>query len=47
MLQARELVPVVTLESLHAVKVDSGIVGKSNAAHATALGKAILAWLPE
>ena len=46
-LQARELIPVVTLESLHAVKVDSGIVGKSNAAHATALGKAILAWLPE
>ncbi len=46
-LQARELVPVMTLESMHAVKVDSGIIGKSNAAHATALGKAILAWLPE
>lgn len=46
-LQGRELVTVAKLDSLHAVKVDSGFVGKSNAAHATALGKAILAWLPE
>jgi len=46
-IQARELVTVAKLDSLHAVKVDSGFAGKSNAAHATAGGKAILAWLPE
>jgi IclR family acetate operon transcriptional repressor len=46
-IQARELITVAKLDSLHAVKVDSGFVGKSNAAHATASGKAILAWLPE
>lgn len=46
-IQARELVTVAKLDSLHAVKVDSGFAGKSNAAHATASGKAILAWLPE
>lgn len=46
-IQARELVMVAKLDSLHAVKVDSGFAGKSNAAHATASGKAILAWLPE
>ena len=47
LIQARELVTVAQLDSLHAVKVDSGFAGKSNAAHATACGKAILAWLPE
>jgi IclR family acetate operon transcriptional repressor len=46
-IQAHELVTVAQLDSLHAVKVDSGFAGKSNAAHATASGKAILAWLPE
>jgi IclR family transcriptional regulator, acetate operon repressor len=46
-IQARELVTVAKLDSLHAVKVDSGFAGKTNAAHATASGKAILAWLPE
>lgn len=46
-LQARELVTVAKLESLHPIKVDNGFVGKSNAAHATATGKAILAYLPE
>ena len=46
-IQARELVTVGKLDSLHAVKVDSGFAGKTNAAHATASGKAILAWLPE
>jgi IclR family transcriptional regulator, acetate operon repressor len=46
-LQARDLVTVSALESRHAVKVDSGMIGKSNAAHATAVGKAILAWLPD
>jgi IclR family acetate operon transcriptional repressor len=47
LIQARELVTVAKLDSLHAVKVDSGFAGKSNATHATASGKAILAWLPE
>ena len=46
-IQARELVTVAKLDSLHAVKVDSGFAGKTSAAHATASGKAILAWLPE
>ncbi len=46
-IQARELVTVAKLDSRHAVKVDSGFAGKSNATHATASGKAILAWLPE
>lgn len=47
MIQARELVTVAKLDSLHAIRVDSGFAGKSNATHATASGKAILAWLPE
>jgi IclR family transcriptional regulator, acetate operon repressor len=46
-LQGEDLVTLVKLETHHAVRIDAGIVGKSNAAHATATGKAILAWLPE
>jgi IclR family acetate operon transcriptional repressor len=46
-LQGRELSTLVKLEALHAIRVDIGQIGKSNAAHATATGKAILAWLPE
>lgn len=46
-MQASELVTLVKLDSLHAVKVDSGVVGKSRAAHATATGKAILAFMEE
>lgn len=46
-MQSYELVTVAKLESLHALKVDNGFVGKSNAAHATATGKAILAHMPE
>src|SRR5262249_24378827 len=41
---------VITLavrESLHAVRVDTGKIGKLEAPHATSVGKAILAWLPE
>jgi IclR family acetate operon transcriptional repressor len=41
---------VVTLarrEARHAVRVDSGQVGKLEAPHATSIGKAIMAWLPE
>lgn len=46
-LEGRDLVTVAKLDSRHAVRVDSGMMGKSGAAHATATGKAILAWLPE
>lgn len=42
-----DLVTLAKIDSPHAVRVDSGSIGKSNAAHATATGKAILAWLPE
>lgn len=41
-----DLVTLTKIDSPHAVRVDSS-AGKSNAAHATATGKAILAWLPE
>jgi IclR family acetate operon transcriptional repressor len=34
-------------ESTHAVRVDAGGLGVSNAVHASAPGKAMLAWLPE
>lgn len=46
-LQGVELMTIAKLDTLHAVKVDSGYVGKSKAAHATATGKAILAHLAE
>jgi IclR family acetate operon transcriptional repressor len=46
-LQGDDLVTVMRKETLHAVRVDAGTLGKTNAAHATATGKAILAWLPE
>jgi IclR family acetate operon transcriptional repressor len=41
---------VITLavrEARHAVRVDTGRIGKLEAPHATSIGKAILAWLPE
>jgi IclR family transcriptional regulator, acetate operon repressor len=46
-LQGDDLITVMRKETLHAVRVDDGAVGKTGAAHATAAGKAILAWLPE
>lgn len=45
-MQGTNLVNVQRREARHAVRVDGGLGGKSNAAHATATGKAILAWLP-
>src|SRR3981081_4827776 len=45
-MQDTNLVNVLHREARHAVRVDAGLGGKSNAAHATATGKAILAWLP-
>jgi len=46
-LQGDELVTIAVLDSRHAVRVVSGQGGKSEAIHATATGKAMLAWLPE
>jgi len=46
-LQGDELVTLAVLDSHHAVRVGAGLSGKSDAFHATATGKAILAWLPE
>ena len=46
-MQGDELVTIIKREARHAVRVDTGTLGKSNAAHATSTGKAILAWLPE
>ena len=40
------LVNVLRRDARHAVRVGGGLGGESNAAHATATGKAILAWLP-
>ncbi|MGI9482398.1 MAG: IclR family transcriptional regulator, partial [Hyphomicrobiales bacterium] len=45
--QGHDLTTLGKLESLHAVRVATDTGGKANAAHATATGKAILAWLPE
>jgi IclR family acetate operon transcriptional repressor len=45
--EAGQLATLVKVEATHAVRVDATLVGKSNAAHAAANGKAILAHLPE
>lgn len=46
-LQGDHLVTLVKREGRHAVRVDTGTIGQSDAVHATAAGKAMLAWLPE
>jgi IclR family acetate operon transcriptional repressor len=46
-LHGDQLVTVLKREAHHAVRVDAGAIGTANAAHATATGKAMLAWLPE
>jgi IclR family transcriptional regulator, acetate operon repressor len=46
-IQADNIVTVAKRDSRHAVRVDTGPLGASEAAHATACGKAILAWLTE
>ncbi len=46
-LQGEELITVLRKEASHPVRVDAATIGKTSAAHATATGKAILAWLPE
>lgn len=45
-MQGYELVTLLKVECTHAVRVDTGAVGKSWAAHATATGKALLADWP-
>jgi IclR family transcriptional regulator, acetate operon repressor len=45
-MQDTNLVHVQRREARHAVRVEAGFGGNSGAAHATATGKAILAWLP-
>src|SRR6478609_3653416 len=46
-LQGDNVVTLAVREARHAVRVDTGRIGKMEAPHATSLGKAILAWLPE
>ena len=46
-LQGNAIVTVALREARHAIRVDAGGVGKVEAPHATSVGKAILAWLPE
>jgi IclR family acetate operon transcriptional repressor len=46
-LQGSHVVTLIKRDSTHAVRADVGAVGRSNAPHATAAGKAMLAWLPE
>lgn len=46
-LQGDSVVTLAVREARHAVRVDTGKVGRLEAPHATSVGKAILAWLPE
>jgi len=46
-LQGHDLAPLLEHKARHALRVDTGILDSSGAVHATATGKAILAWLPE
>jgi IclR family acetate operon transcriptional repressor len=46
-LQGDAIVTLAVCESQHAVRVDTGKIGRTEGPHATAAGKAILAWLPE
>jgi IclR family acetate operon transcriptional repressor len=45
--QGDHVVTLLKREARHAVRVDTGALGHSDAPHATATGKAMLAWLPE
>ncbi len=46
-LQGDAIITLLRREGRHAVRVDTGALGASDAVHATATGKAMLAWLPE
>ena len=45
--QGDTVVMLAVKEARHAVRVDTGRIGRIEAPHATSLGKAIFAWLPE
>jgi IclR family acetate operon transcriptional repressor len=45
--QGDAVVMLAVREARHAVRVDTGRIGRMEAPHATSLGKAIFAWLPE
>jgi IclR family acetate operon transcriptional repressor len=46
-LQGDSVVTLAVREARHAVRVGTGKIGKVEAPHATSVGKAIMAWLPE
>ena len=46
-IQGNDLAVLAELDSPRVVRVVTGGISHANAAHATAIGKAILAWLPE
>ncbi len=46
-LQGDSVVTLAVREARHAVRVETGRIGRVEAPHATSVGKAILAWLPE
>ena len=46
-LQGDTVVTLAVREAHHAVRVDTGKIGKVEAPHATSVGKAMMAWLPE
>jgi IclR family acetate operon transcriptional repressor len=46
-LQGDAVVTLAVRETRHAVRVETGKVGRLEAPHATSVGKAIMAWLPE
>ena len=46
-MQGDNIVTLAVRDARHAVRVETGKVGKVEAPHATSVGKAILAWLPE
>lgn len=46
-LQGNSIVKILKRDARHAIRVDSASTGRSDSAHATATGKAILAWLSQ
>jgi IclR family transcriptional regulator, acetate operon repressor len=46
-MQGDQVVTLIKRESPHAMRAELGSIGRQNAPHATAVGKSILAWLPE
>ena len=46
-MQGHELVTLAKLDSIHPIQVRTDTASEATAPHATATGKAILAWLPE